>query len=65
MTTASLSRPVIFWESNAHVGIGLTGMRERVRELGGCLGLISDGRGTVSVVMPILLPTSDLAVKSL
>ena len=64
MTTAPPSRLVSILGEQS--GIGLTGMQERVRELGGCLGLISDDRGTaVSVVMPILLPTSDLGVKSL
>lgn len=43
-----------FRKSNTGVGVGLTGMRERVVELGGQLRLDSDGSGTVvSVSLPV------------
>jgi len=46
-------------ESSAEVGIGLVGMRERVRDLGGHLDLDSDRTGTtVTAVMPIFLAAS-------
>jgi PAS domain S-box-containing protein len=47
-------------EGSAEVGIGLAGMRERVRDLGGHLDLESDATGTsVTAVMPILLAASE------
>ncbi len=47
-------------EGGAEVGIGLAGMRERVRDLGGHLDLTSDASGTtVTAVMPILLAASE------
>jgi signal transduction histidine kinase len=47
-------------ESSAEVGIGLVGMRERVRDLGGHLDLDSDSTGTtVTAVMPLLLAASE------
>jgi signal transduction histidine kinase len=47
-------------EGGAEVGIGLAGMRERVRDLGGHLDLDSDASGTtVTAVMPILLAASE------
>jgi PAS domain S-box-containing protein len=47
-------------EINAEVGIGLAGMRERVRDLGGHLELDSDTTGTtVTAVMPLLLAGSE------
>ena len=47
-------------EGGAEVGIGLAGMRERVRDLGGHLELDCDGSGTtVTAVMPILLAASE------
>jgi signal transduction histidine kinase len=43
-----------FRTSNAGLGVGLAGMRERVNELGGRLELDSDGNGTcVRVTLPI------------
>jgi signal transduction histidine kinase len=43
------------FESNGiHLGVGLSGMRERVRELGGKLKIKSDGQGTEIIVeMPL------------
>ena len=47
-------------QSNAEVGIGLAGMRERVSELGGNFELSSDTSGTVvTVVIPTLIATSE------
>jgi PAS domain S-box-containing protein len=47
-------------QSNAEVGIGLAGMRERVSELGGNLVLSSDTSGTVvTVVIPTLIAGSE------
>jgi PAS domain S-box-containing protein len=47
-------------EGSAEVGIGLAGMRERVRDLGGHLNLDSDTTGTtVTAVMPILLARTE------
>jgi signal transduction histidine kinase len=44
-------------------GVGITGMRERVRELGGQLQIRSLGQGTsVSVVLPV--PHSNASAKS-
>jgi PAS domain S-box-containing protein len=43
-----------FYETGSGTGVGLTGMHERVRELGGNLSLESDGGGTsLLVVIPI------------
>ena len=46
------------FESNGiHLGVGLSGMRERVRELGGKLRIKSDGAGTeINVEMPLVIP---------
>jgi signal transduction histidine kinase len=42
-----------FSNSGTHVGVGLGGMRERVRDLGGQLELQSEGEGaTVKVTLP-------------
>jgi PAS domain S-box-containing protein len=47
-------------EGSAEVGIGLAGMRERMRDLGGHLDLDSDSTGTtVTAVIPILLASSE------
>jgi signal transduction histidine kinase len=35
-----------FDQTGAGMGVGLSGMRERVRELGGMMKVESDGRGT-------------------
>jgi signal transduction histidine kinase len=43
-----------FYETGAGTGVGLTGMHERVRELGGNLSLESGGSGTsLLVAIPI------------
>jgi signal transduction histidine kinase len=43
-----------FQSSGTHVGVGLAGMRERIREHGGEFSIESDGSGTeVSVVIPL------------
>ena len=43
-----------FSETGAGTGVGITGMHERVRELGGNLSLESDGNGTsLLVAIPI------------
>jgi signal transduction histidine kinase len=43
-----------FIQAGAEVGVGLGGMRERVRDLGGKLELLSEGKGTtVKVTLPI------------
>jgi len=43
-----------FYETGAGTGVGITGMHERVRELGGNLSLESDGTGTsLLVAIPI------------
>jgi signal transduction histidine kinase len=45
----------VFHETGAGVGIGLGGMRERVRELGGHLTVDCDGTGTcVTAALPLL-----------
>ena len=37
-----------------HSGVGITGMRERVRHLGGVLDIQSNGKGTnISVTFPV------------
>lgn len=42
-----------FRTTNLGAGVGLAGMRERVREIGGVLNITSEGRGTlVEVVVP-------------
>jgi signal transduction histidine kinase len=42
-----------FRNDGAHLGVGLAGMRERIREFGGHLDLYSDAGGTLlSVVLP-------------
>lgn len=44
-----------FAQTGAEVGVGLAGMRERVRELGGDLQLNSDEQGTlITATIPIL-----------
>jgi PAS domain S-box-containing protein len=49
-----------FRESSAEMGIGLAGMRERVRDLGGRLELHSDSSGTtVTATMPVALRVSE------
>jgi two-component system, NarL family, sensor kinase len=55
MSTETLRK---FRDHGSGVGIGLSGMRERMRELGGQLELSSDGRGTtVCARVPISKPT--------
>jgi PAS domain S-box-containing protein len=47
-----------FQKASAEVGVGLSGMRERVNELGGYLEINSDNQGTlVSVSIPVERPT--------
>jgi two-component system NarL family sensor kinase len=47
-----------FLKSGGRVGVGLSGMRERVREQGGQFGIQSDETGTiVSVIMPLAAET--------
>ena len=44
---------------SAHTGVGLRGMRERLRQLGGTLEIQSNGQGTrVSAMLPVLRPTA-------
>lgn len=51
-----------FRDHGSGVGIGLSGMRERMKELGGCLELSSDGQGTtVCARVPISKPHTQLA----
>ena len=43
--------------SSAHTGVGLRGMRERLRQLGGTLQIQSNGHGTrVTAVLPVACP---------
>jgi signal transduction histidine kinase len=52
--------------SSAHTGVGLRGMRERLRLLGGTLNLQSDGHGTrVMAVFPFLHADSTRVTNSL
>lgn len=56
-----------FRKSEAGLGVGLAGMRERVHELGGQLGLESDGGTRVTVTLPARLRpvvSSEAAVRS-
>jgi signal transduction histidine kinase len=49
-----------FLKTGTRVGVGLAGMRERVREQGGQFGIQSDETGTtISVMMPIAAAESD------
>jgi len=46
-----------FLKSGTDVGVGLAGMRERVREQGGRFDIQSDKTGTtITVTMPIVTP---------
>jgi signal transduction histidine kinase len=50
--------------SSAHNGVGLRGMRERLRQLGGTLQIQSNGNGTrVTAVLPVLRATPLPAVE--
>jgi signal transduction histidine kinase len=44
-----------FVNTGARLGVGLAGMRERIREQGGKLDVQSDGTGTtITVTMPLM-----------
>ncbi|MGA8504287.1 MAG: sensor histidine kinase [Candidatus Sulfotelmatobacter sp.] len=50
--------------SSAHTGVGLRGMRERIRQLGGTLQIQSTGHGTrVTAVLPVLCPAPVVAAQ--
>jgi two-component system NarL family sensor kinase len=50
--------PLVGSRDGNHLGIGLPGMRERLRELGGSLRIVSEGRGTiVRATVPCEMPT--------
>jgi len=44
------------FETVAEAGVGITGMKERVRQLGGRIEIRSDNGTTVSVALPIRIP---------
>ena len=49
-----------FNQTGAGAGIGLAGMRERMRELGGRLEIQSDGNGTfVRAIIPVSVPSAE------
>jgi signal transduction histidine kinase len=44
----------VFW-SSAHAGVGIRGMRERLRQSGGALQIHSNGKGTlVTAILPVV-----------
>ena len=48
------------FNSSGAIGVGLRGMRERIRQLGGVLEVHSNGNGTcVSATLPVELPTAE------
>ena len=50
--------------SSAHGGVGLRGMRERLRQLGGTLQVQSNGHGTqVTAILPVVRVTAVPAVQ--
>jgi signal transduction histidine kinase len=49
-------------EGASDTGVGIAGMRERVRELGGSLRIKSDKNGTL---LRIVIPVSEMAQRSL
>jgi signal transduction histidine kinase len=52
-----------FRHTGGNVGVGLAGMRERVRELGGQFDIQSDRNGTtITVVMPIAATPADASI---
>jgi signal transduction histidine kinase len=47
------------FEASGHAGVGLRGMRERLRQLGGTLQVQSNGHGTrVTAILPVLRVTA-------